>query len=86
MQFIDLKRQYEHLQPAIERRINNVLEHGKFILGPEVRELETALAEFCGARHAIGVGNGTDALQLALMAEGVGPGDAVVLQVMNSEF
>ncbi len=77
MQFIDLKRQYEHLQPAIERRINNVLEHGKFILGPEVRELETALAEFCGARHAIGVGNGTDALQLALMAEGVGPGDAV---------
>lgn len=77
MQFIDLKRQYEHLQPAIGRRINDVLEHGKFILGPEVRELEAALADFCGARHAIGVGNGTDALQLALMAEDVGPGDAV---------
>lgn len=77
MQFIDLKRQYEHLQPAIGRRIDDVLEHGKYILGPEVRELEAALADFCGARHAIGVGNGTDALLLALMAEDVGPGDAV---------
>ncbi len=77
MQFIDLKRQFEHLKPAIERRIDGVLEHGKYILGPEVQELEAALAEFCGARHAIGVGNGTDALMLALMAEGIGPGDAV---------
>ena len=77
MQFIDLKRQYEHLRPAIESRINDVLEHGRFILGPEVQELEQALADYCGVGHAIGVGNGTDALQLALMAAEVGPGDAV---------
>ena len=77
MQFIDLKRQFEHLRPAIESRINNVLEHGKFILGPEVQEFEQALADYCGVGHAIGVGNGTDALQLALMAADVGPGDAV---------
>jgi dTDP-4-amino-4,6-dideoxygalactose transaminase len=77
MQFIDLKRQFEHLRPAIEARINGVLEHGRFILGPEVQELEQALADYCGVRHAIGVGNGTDALQLALMAAEIGPGDAV---------
>lgn len=77
MQFIDLKRQFEHLRPAIEARINDVLEHGRFILGPEVQELEQSLADYCGVRHAIGVGNGTDALQLALMAADVGPGDAV---------
>lgn len=77
MQFIDLKRQLEHLRPAIENRINDVLDHGKFILGPEVQTLEQALAEYCGVRHAIGVGNGTDALVLALMANEVGAGDAV---------
>ncbi len=77
MQFVDLKRQLEHLRPAIERRINDVLEHGKFILGPEVQELELLLAEYCGVGHAVGVGNGTDALVLALMANEVGPGDAV---------
>jgi dTDP-4-amino-4,6-dideoxygalactose transaminase len=77
MQFIDLKRQFEHLRPAIESRINDVLEHGKFILGPEVQEFEQALADYSGVGHAIGVGNGTDALQLALMAADVGPGDAV---------
>ena len=77
MQFIDLKRQFEHLRPAIEGRIGDVLEHGKFILGPEVQELERLLAEFCGVSHAIGVGNGTDALMLALMADDIGPGDAV---------
>ena len=77
MQFIDLKRQFDHLRPAIEGRIKDVLEHGKFILGPEVQELEQALADYCGVKHAIGVGNGTDALQLALMAADIGPGDAV---------
>ena len=77
MQFIDLKRQFEHLRPAIEDRINGVLEHGRFILGPEVQELEQALASYCGVRHAIGVANGTDALHLALMAADIGPGDAV---------
>lgn len=83
MQFIDLKRQYEHLKPAIKRRIDDVLGHGKYILGPEVQELETALADFCGVRHAIGVGNGTDALMLALMAEGIGPGDAVLTSAFS---
>lgn len=77
MQFIDLKRQFEKVRPAVESRIGDVLEHGKFILGPEVQELEGALAEFCGVGHAIGVANGTDALMLALMADNVGPGDAV---------
>ena len=77
MQFNDLRRQIEHLRPAIEGRIRDVLEHGKFILGPEVRELEESLAEYCGVSHAIGVGNGTEALMLALMANDIGPGDAV---------
>ena len=77
MQFIDLKRQLECLRPAIEGRIHDVLEHGKFILGPEVRELELSLAEYCGVNYAIGVANGTDSLMLALMADGIGPGDAV---------
>ena len=77
MQFVDLKRQIEHLRPAIEGRIRTVLEHGRFILGPEVQELEQSLAEYCGVKHAIGVGNGTEALMLALMAGDVGPGDAV---------
>lgn len=77
MQFVDLKRQLEHLRPAIEDRIGDVLDHGKFILGPEVQELERSLSRYCGACHAIGVANGTDALMLALMAGNVGPGDAV---------
>jgi dTDP-4-amino-4,6-dideoxygalactose transaminase len=77
MQFIDLKRQFEYLRPAIEARINGVLEHGRFILGPEVQELEQALATYCNVSHVIGVANGTDALQLALMAADIGPGDAV---------
>jgi len=77
MQFIDLKRQLERLRPEIESRINDVLEHGRFILGPEVQELEQALASYCDVSHAIGVANGTDALLLTLMAENIGPGDAV---------
>jgi dTDP-4-amino-4,6-dideoxygalactose transaminase len=77
MQFIDLKRQLAQLKPAIEGRISDVLEHGKFILGPEVQELEQSLAGYCGVSHAIGVANGTDALMLALMASDIGPGDAV---------
>ncbi|MDO8861106.1 DegT/DnrJ/EryC1/StrS aminotransferase family protein [Haliea sp. E1-2-M8] len=78
MEFIDLKSQYQRLQARIDARIKTVLAHGQFILGPEVRELEQQLAEYCGVRHAIGVANGTDALQLALMALEVGPGDAVL--------
>ena len=59
--------------------MRRVLEHGRFIMGPEVGELEERLAAFCGARHAIACANGTDALALGLMAKGVGPGDAVLV-------
>jgi len=78
MEFCDLKAQYRHLKPRIDARIQAVLEHGRFILGPEVQELEEQLAARLGARHAIGCASGTDALLLALMALGVGPGDEVV--------
>jgi dTDP-4-amino-4,6-dideoxygalactose transaminase len=75
--FIDLAAQRERLGDSIERAISAVLKHGQFILGPEVAELERQLASFCGARHCISCANGTDALLLALMAEGIGQGDAV---------
>ncbi len=75
--FIDLAAQRDRLQPQMDQAIARVLAHGQFILGPEVRELEERLAQFGDVRHAIACGNGTDALMLALMAEGIGPGDAV---------
>jgi dTDP-4-amino-4,6-dideoxygalactose transaminase len=77
MQFIDLGRQRDRLRSGIDRRIKRVLDHGRFIHGPEVKELEAQLAQFVGVDHAIGVANGTDALVLALMALDIGPGDAV---------
>ena len=77
MEFIDLKAQYQQLEERIQTRIAAVLAHGKYILGPEVQELEERLAEFSGVNHCVAVGNGTDALQLALMALDIGPGDAV---------
>lgn len=77
--FLDLKAQQARLGPALHARIDAVLAHGQFILGPEVMELESRLASFCGAAHCIGVSSGTDALQIALMAEGIGKGDAVFL-------
>jgi len=75
--FIDLAQQRLQLGDSIDRAIRRVLDHGNYIMGPEVRELEADLAEFCGARHALTCSNGTDALGLVLMARGVGPGDAV---------
>lgn len=75
--FIDLAAQRERLGDSVERAISTVLNHGQFVLGPEVTELEQRLAAFCGAKHCVTCANGTDALLLALMAEGVGPGDAV---------
>lgn len=75
--FVDLKAQYARLGPRIAARVRAVLDHGQYILGPEVDELETALARFTGASHAIGVSSGTDALVIALLAEEVGRGDAV---------
>ena len=75
--FVDLAAQRARLGDRIEQAIGRVLDHGKYIFGPEVDELEARLRDFCGARHAITCANGTDALTLALMAEGIGPGDAV---------
>jgi len=77
MQFIDLAAQQARIKPQIDARIQTVLTHGNYIMGPEVRELEAGLEAFCGVKHALGCANGTDALQLALMALNVGPGDAV---------
>lgn len=75
--FIDLKAQRERLGTRIDDAIARVLDHGGFIMGPEVREFEEKLAAFSDTKHAIGCANGTDALQLVLMAKGVGAGDAV---------
>ncbi len=75
--FIDLAAQRRRLGGAIDAAVARVLAHCQFILGPEVRTFETELAKFCGARHAITCASGTDALLLALMAKGIGPGDAV---------
>jgi dTDP-4-amino-4,6-dideoxygalactose transaminase len=77
MQFIDLQAQYQHLKPKIDKRIQRVLDHGKYIMGPEVQELEEQLADYVGVKHAISCANGTDALQLALMAMGITKGDGV---------
>jgi dTDP-4-amino-4,6-dideoxygalactose transaminase len=79
MQFIDLAAQQARIKDKIDTRIQNVLSHGTYIMGPEVHELETQLADFCGAKHCVSCANGTDALVLALMAMGVGKGDAVIV-------
>ncbi len=77
IQFIDLKAQYQHLKEKIDKRIHDVLDHGKYIMGPEVFELEEKLAEYVGVKHAITCANGTDALTLSLMVLDIKPGDAV---------
>lgn len=79
MQFIDLKAQYAAIADTVGQRVNEVLDHQRFIQGPEVKELEGKLGAFCGATHVITCANGTDALQVALMALDVGPGAAVFL-------
>lgn len=76
--FVDLAAQQERLRTEIEAGIAQVLAHGHYILGPEVSELEERLVAYTGAAHCITVANGTDALQIALMALGVGPGDEVI--------
>ncbi len=75
--FIDLAAQQMRLQPNLDNAIKRVLDHGGYIMGPEVKQFENELASFCGAKHALGCANGTDALQLALMALGAMAGDAV---------
>ncbi len=79
IQFIDLAAQQRRVGPRIQAAITRVLEHGRYILGPEVDELEDALAAFCSAKHVVTCASGTDALLMALMALGVKPGDAVFL-------
>src|SRR5690554_531229 len=78
MQFIDLAAQQARIKQKIDTNIHTVLAHGQYILGPEVTELEEKLAAFVGAKYCIGVANGTDALQIAQMAFGIGPGDEVI--------
>ena len=78
IEFIDLKKQYARLKPAIDARIQRVLDHGRYIMGPEVTELEERLAAFVGVKHCISVSDGTTALLIALMALGVGKGDEVI--------
>lgn len=77
MQFIDLKAQQELIRPQIDAAIKRVLDHGAYIMGPEVYEFERQLAKFCGVKHAISCANGTDALGLGLMAKNVNLGDAI---------
>jgi UDP-2-acetamido-2-deoxy-ribo-hexuluronate aminotransferase len=76
--FIDLKIQYEALKPKIQERILTVLEHGQYIMGPEVKELEERLALYTGVKHCISVASGTEALLISLMALGIQPGDEVI--------
>jgi UDP-2-acetamido-2-deoxy-ribo-hexuluronate aminotransferase len=78
MEFIDLKTEYAAMRESVNARIQCVLDHGQFILGPEVQELEEKLAVYTGAKYCITVANGTDALQIAQMAFGIGPGDEVI--------
>jgi UDP-2-acetamido-2-deoxy-ribo-hexuluronate aminotransferase len=78
MQFIDLKSQYAAIRERVHARIDAVLEHGQYILGPEVKELEDSLASYTGARHCVTVASGTEALLIALMALDLQPGDEVI--------
>ncbi|MEO1619128.1 MAG: DegT/DnrJ/EryC1/StrS family aminotransferase [Planctomycetota bacterium] len=78
MQFIDLKTQYQKYQSAIDGAMSKVMDHGRFIMGPEIAEVESALAEFAGAKHCITVSSGTHSLEIALRALGIGPGDEVI--------
>lgn len=75
--FIDLKTQYRRIEEQVNRRIKTVLEHGRYVMGPEIDELEERLAKFAGVKHAISCSSGTDALLMPLMAWGIGSGDAV---------
>jgi UDP-2-acetamido-2-deoxy-ribo-hexuluronate aminotransferase len=78
MDFVDLKTQYRELKKSVDARIQRVLDHGQYIMGPEVRELEEKLETYTGARHCVTVASGTEALLIALMALGVKPGDEIV--------
>lgn len=76
--FIDLKAQYKALKPSIDARIQKVLDHGAYVNGPEVTELEQVLAKYVGTKHCLTIANGTDALWVPLLALGIGAGDEVI--------
>lgn len=78
IQFIDLKKQYSRIYSSVERTIDTVLNHGQYIMGPEIAELEKRLAEFVDVKHCITVASGTDSLMIAMMALGIQPGDEVI--------
>ena len=81
MKFIDLEKQLSLIKDKIDLGINNIFAHGKYILGPEVAELEDKLSSYTGAQYCISCANGTDALQISLMSLGVGAGDEVLHQI-----
>ncbi len=78
IQFIDLKKQYQALKSTVDARIQKVLDHGQYIMGPEVAELEQKLCDYTGAKHCVTVASGTEALLISLMAIGIKPGDEVI--------
>jgi UDP-2-acetamido-2-deoxy-ribo-hexuluronate aminotransferase len=78
MQFIDIQAQYSVYKESIDARMQGVLDHGRFIMGPEVAEIEQVLSEYVGVKHCITTASGTDSLEIALRALGIGPGDEVV--------
>src|SRR5579885_1186499 len=78
MEFIDLKQQYLRYKAEIGERMQRVLDHGQFIMGPEITELEQLLSNYVGVKHCITVASGTDSLEIALRALGIGPGDEVI--------
>ena len=78
MQFIDLKSQQARIREDIEARISRVLDHGQYILGPEIKEMEEMLASYVGVKHCVGASSGTDTLLIAFLALGIGPGDEVI--------
>jgi dTDP-4-amino-4,6-dideoxygalactose transaminase len=82
----DLKREYSRLRPQIDAAVERVLRRGWFVLGEEGEAFEAEWAAYCGTAHAVGVGNGTDALHLALRAAGIGPGDEVIIPALTATF
>src|SRR5262249_16778709 len=78
MEFIDLKQQYRRYMNEVNERMQRVLDHGQFIMGPEIAELERILSSYVGVKHCLTVASGTDSLEIALRALGIGPGDEVI--------
>ena len=83
MKFFNLEAQQSLIKHKISKGINDVLAHGKYILGPEVDQLEAELVAYTGAEHCISCANGTDALQISLMALDIGPGDEVGVDALK---